>query len=129
MEPALRDKDRVLVLRAYPAKFLKRGQIAVFDFGQFLETGYSDYLIKRVVGLYGDRFAIPRDEKVLGKQHPLIAASQDGKQYRVWEIPQNHFFVKSDSLGVDSFRIGPVPSSCLVGVVIMRLKHTRGIPH
>jgi signal peptidase I len=71
MAPTLRSRDRVLVLRRWPTKWLQKGQIVIGDLGQVLTAfeqmplearakplSTTSNFIKRVVGLPGDTVVI-----------------------------------------------------------------------
>jgi hypothetical protein len=45
----------------------------------------------------------------------------NGKGERIWHIPRDHFFIKSDSIGLDSAILGPLPFSDLLGIILMKL--------
>ncbi len=58
MLPYLKNGDRVLVMRHYPPRWIRRGQVALLDAWPELKTSNQGYLIKRVVGLAGDNLSI-----------------------------------------------------------------------
>ena len=128
MYPALVPGDRVLVLRHWPAHWLKRGQILIgfppFAFADKATDALErSFIIKRVIGLPGDTLVtflsdLPEFERLLR----LSQHSDDGQ--RVWHIPPQHVFVKGDSVGTDSLTWGPIPFSNVVGIVFLKLPHT-----
>jgi signal peptidase I len=120
MEPALSSGDRVLALRRWPARWLRRGQIVIVQPGQPALPA-STY-IKRVAGLPGDVLAtsladIPPDQR-LG----LPWAHDQAGQF-TWHIPPRSVFVRGDhqAHSIDSAMWGPIPASSLRGLVVLRL--------
>lgn len=111
MEPTLSHRDRVVVFRYWPARWLRKGWIVIFwpeQFGPFRAEQDTPY-IKRVVGLPGDTVVLPENEHQSGQT--------------VWPIPPRHFFVLADNLSTtsDSRLWGPVSFNGLQGVVILKL--------
>lgn len=124
MTPALTDGERVLVLRIWPARCLRRGQIAITTYTDtpWLQqhpnvVGAQKY-IKRVTGLVGDVVLVERPSL----PRPSSSQSPEMAERRVWHVPPGHYFVRGDSWGLDSTVVGPVPFRMLRGVVIMKLK-------
>jgi len=128
MYPALVSGDRVLVLRHWSARWLKRGQILIgFPPPAFANKATDalerSFIIKRVIGLPGDTLVtsisdLPDFERPLW----LDQHSDDGQ--RVWHIPRQHVFVKGDSVGTDSLTWGPLPFSNVAGIVLLKLPRT-----
>lgn len=131
MLPVLKPGDRVLVWRHYLFRRLKAGQIVLIRRQQaplvetMSENVYQDLsalppFIKRVVGLPGD--------KVVTRLSDLPEFEQRRQQdffnergERVWQIPDDHLFINSDNIGLDSAILGPLPFSELLGVVLFKL--------
>src|SRR5687768_12808233 len=60
MQPTLVEGDRVLVVRHWPRRWLRRGQIVIVRPGPASEMGTP--LIKRIAGLPGDSFVTYADQ-------------------------------------------------------------------
>lgn len=128
MCPALMPDDRVLVLRHWPARRLKKGQILIgFPPSNFTNKAKDamerSFIIKRVIGLPGDTLVtsildLPNFER------PLRLGQHSDDGLRVWYVPPQHVFVKGDSVGTDSLTWGPLPFSNVVGIFLLRLPRT-----
>lgn len=127
MEPALRHGDRVLVLRRWPGRLLRRGRIALVAPARDPETGREIHFIKRIVALAGDRLetSVTALRPAMRDRH---ARFYDEQGLRSWRIPPGHVFVQGDSAGSDSRAWGPVPFSALRGVVVARLRPRPATP-
>lgn len=127
MWPTLKNGDRVLALRYWPARWLRRGQIIVTRFpphGQYQvfhpKAARGAVFIKRVAGLPGDTVVT----HLTDLPDPLRSDAQlehDSQGNRVWHIPPSHYFVRGDSLGHDSAIAGPIPFRYLRGIVLTKL--------
>jgi signal peptidase I len=127
MEPTLSPGDRVLVLRYWPRRWLRKGQIVIVwpwtpserrgPFG--VEMPY----IKRIIGRPGDRL-VTRLAELSDIHREDQRPWHDASGRRVWEIPAGHCFVRGDGPigGFDSLSWGPVPDSAVLGVVLKRLR-------
>lgn len=126
MTPTLRDGDRLLVCRAWPAAWLRRGQIVVIFPGprRFLTdaAGECDPFVKRVTALAGDEITTRLTDLVPHFQD-RVRAHHDAAGLRTWRIPDGHFFVRGDHPvgGHDSLLWGPIPFQALLGVALCRL--------
>jgi signal peptidase I len=127
MSPTFVDGDRILILRRWPAKWLRRGCVVLISLHQGTITGSESYIssdvyIKRIVGLPGDEISTSIDEL------PAFLRSKNIDEYdetgfRSWHIPPAHFFVRGDkSQSFDSQVWGPVTYASLQGVVIKKLR-------
>jgi signal peptidase I len=123
MSPTFEPGERVLALRYWPRRWLRRGQIAIV--APFLNRPADfeqDLYIKRIAGLPGDTLVTTLDE-LEEALRPAFAAFHDADGRRAWPIPPGHCFVRGDHplSAVDSRAWGPLPFAALRGVVIKRL--------
>ena len=118
MIPTLQINDRVLVNKfIYRFTDPERGDIVVFE---GVEDPNTD-LIKRVVGLPGDRVAVrsgrlivngePQKEPFTNKNLP------DPNSFARRTVPEGHVFVMGDNRGIsqDSRAFGPLPKENIEG--------------
>ena len=145
MESTLYTDDRLIVTRV-PATLAhlqnsswvpKRGDIVVFKNPQ-ISTGLGDqYLVKRVIGLPGEKVVVDKGKiTVYNTEHPegfnpdtLPSGGTPGSPttgYKVTEIPQNEIFVSGDhrtgNYSYDSRNgLGTVPLYDVIGPVKFRL--------
>lgn len=123
MIPTLEIGDRVLVNKfIYRFTDPKRGDIIVFE---SVDNSNED-LIKRVVGLPGDKIAVrggklfvngePQKEPYTNKKLP------DRSFYAQTTVPKNHVFVMGDNRGnsADSRVFGPLPEKNIEGEAFLR---------
>jgi signal peptidase I len=123
MIPTLEIGDRVLVNKfIYRFTDPGRGDIIVFE---SVDNSNED-LIKRVVGLPGDRIAVrggrlfvngePQKEPYTNKKMP------DRSFYARTKVPKNHVFVMGDNRGnsADSRVFGPLPEKNIEGEAFLR---------
>jgi len=128
MVPTLMVKDRLLVNKlAYDLKDPERGDIALFENQQ----GEEDPLIKRVIGLPGERLEL-RDGQVFidgdALEEPYLErdACKPGYPKTCFfgpvTIPRNHYFMMGDNRtnSLDSRFFGPVPEKDVVGEALVR---------
>ena len=122
MIPTFNPGDRLLVMRFWPKRLVRKGHIVVgnLPFGQyspFLEE--NPLFIKRVVALPLESYVTDIHELLPHQQTQQAIHYHLGK--RVWKIPAGHIFVKGDSSGSDSRTWGPIAISSIRGLVIGRL--------
>ena len=123
MVPTLMVKDRLLVNKfVYRFTEPSRGDIVVFESVDDPDTD----LIKRVVGLPGDRVAVrsgrlvvngePQKEAFTNKKFP------DTSFFAATTIPKNHVFVMGDNRAnsQDSRVFGPLPKKNIEGEAFLR---------
>lgn len=133
MLPNLQEGDRVLVLRNWPVRWLRKGQIVVGKLPHYrlpnepnliktVHEANSVLFIKRVVGLPGDQL-LTHISDVQEEFRSHLAEKHDKNETRTWFVPPHHYFVKSDSAGADSCLWGPLASQSLVGVVFYSLQN------
>lgn len=126
MYPTLKHNERLLMMRHVPVKWLKRDSIVVCLCGGERSSTSKTYptptlLIKRVVGLPGDILTMPERQDSYDVLQCSSLELKNDIAYRIWCVPDGHFFIKSDNIGIDSATFGPVPFTVLIGVVILRL--------
>ncbi len=129
MAPTLRatpaGNDRILVERLSCAlRGPRRWEVVTFPDPR----GGGKTLIKRVVGLAGERLAIRDGELRVDGQVPARPAGLEGIRYRAlgpgeWVVPPGCCFVLGDNSGssVDSRAFGPVSIASIDGRMIARL--------
>ena len=123
MIPTLKIGDRVLVNKfIYRFTEPRRGDIIVFE---SVDNSNED-LIKRVVGLPGDKIAVrggklfvngePQKEPYTNKKLP------DRSFFAQTTVPKNHVFVMGDNRGnsADSRVFGPLPEKNIEGEAFLR---------
>jgi signal peptidase I len=129
MEPTLKPGDRVLVNKlSYDLHSIHRGDIVVFKRPP-AEAGNPAIkdLIKRVIGLPGDRIEANRDGKVYINGQPLKESYLPPGTYtnnlHPQVVPAGKYFVMGDnrSNSSDSRFIGPIPGSLIVGRAFIRV--------
>ena len=121
MLPTLSERDRVLVWRFWPARYLRRGQIIILQPESQRVEGHPPF-IKRITGLPDDIIiAFPSDlsERVISS----LNAQRPVKLQRIWHIPPGHLFVEGDNQAesVDSRSWGPVSFDQVGGIVVRKL--------
>ena len=124
MEPALSSGDRVLVLRRWPAGWLRRGQIVIVRPRRpgLPPAPNASACIKRVAGLPGDVLTTSIAD-VPADQRPGLPWAHDERGERTWRIPPGAVFVRGDHRehSVDSTVWGPLAAGSVSGLVLLRL--------
>lgn len=142
MTPNLQPNDRLIInkIPRTTAKIThghftpKRGEIIVFNSNLIGTNGQREQLIKRVIGLPGDRVVVKDDHiTIYDAQHPngfdpdkQLGLHLDGTFGVTDEVvPANHIFVFGDNRGpggsYDSRELGAIPTDDLVGELVMRI--------
>lgn len=118
MRPTLSAGDRVLVNRLWVNSWLQKGDIVLIDIQKKLYI--TKPVIKRIVGLLGDKFVIHADKTyaILTSEESLNSSSD--KDGQVALLPEGCCFVCGDNSenSVDSRTWGPVPISAIKGIVV-----------
>lgn len=124
MVPTLEVGDRVLANKfIYHFSEPERGDIVVFDSIE----GEDETLIKRVVGVAGDKVRVRQDGVLFlnGEQQEesyLNERISIGELYRTTRVPPGHVFLLGDNRGnsADSRVFGPVPLENIQGEAFFR---------
>ena len=123
MIPTLEIGDRVLVNKfIYRFTEPRRGDIIVFE---SVDNSNED-LIKRVVGLPGDRIAVRGGKLFVNgerqKEPYTNKKLPDRSFYAQTRVPKNHVFVMGDNRGnsADSRVFGPLPEKNIEGEAFLR---------
>lgn len=145
MTPTLQNNDRLIIDKVERtaahasghAYIPKRGQIVVLDSSLVDQLGHSEQLIKRVIGLPGDRVVIGSDGVVtiINKEHPdgfdvnkslglSLEATYVDSPIDI-TVPENQVFVMGDNRGpggsYDSRAFGPVDTKEVQGRLFARI--------
>jgi signal peptidase I len=125
MFPTLEPGHRVLVIKYWPSRWLRKGQIILLtpSRGWIARDGRpantalveSHLYIKRIVALAGETFIAPIGQQ---KEGGIPENTQ-----ACWYIPQGYIFVCGDNpqKSHDSRIWGPIPVSWVYGLVILKL--------
>lgn len=125
MTPALKAGDRVLMLRYYSTRWLRKGQIVLIEprLGVateprlFTATPY----IKRIVALGGETLTISPTDISMHSNLYSHKINHEQSQH-VWHIPTEHLFVQGDGpRSIDSRTWGPLPPQSVLGLMLMKL--------
>ena len=120
MQPGLHTGEYVLVNKlAYTFHAPERGDVIVFE----LPQDTSENLIKRVIGLPGDKLVLTQNAVTVDGvklNEPYISAP-DGSQQETVTVPSNNYFVMGDNRPVsdDSRDWGFVPKDDIIGKAVM----------
>ena len=120
MQPGLHTGEYVLVNKlAYTFHAPERGDVIVFE----LPQDTSENLIKRVIGLPGDKLVLTRNTVTVDGvtlREPYISAPQNS-QNLTWTVPPGDYFVLGDNRPVsdDSRYWGFVPRDDIIGKAVM----------
>ena len=130
MAPTLEAGDRVLMIRHWPTRWLRKGQIVLIEPGRgaggptlFAVMPY----IKRIAALGGETLTISLTE-IAACNYSFNHKINHEQSQQVWHIPAGHLFVQGDSpQSVDSRTWGPLPLQSVLGVMLMKLPHKAGV--
>lgn len=123
MSPTLNPGDRVLVDKL--AYTVERGDLVVLSPRVLGTSPTSDRLVRRVLGLPGDRLEC-RDGKVFRNGAAADEAYLDSgtrTDCASVTVPPGSYFVLGDNRGsaIDSRQLGPIAAGQVVGKVLLRL--------
>lgn len=137
MEPTLTEGDRVVVIRHWPRRWLRKNQIVIVQNGTTLPTEEEqgrtgepafgqELLIKRLIALPLETVVISRtdlDATTLAMMSDAVRSRYDGENL-IWQIPAAHGFIKGDgAVSMDSVLQGPIPLAAIKGIVVVKLPH------
>ncbi len=125
MTPTLEAGDRVLMVRHWPTRWLRKGHIVLIDSGYGMPTRpkyfTTAFYIKRIVALGGE---------TLSTSHTNTADSTYPSEHNVgneqdhWFIPAGYFFAQGDGpRSIDSRQWGALPLQSVQAVALMKLPH------
>ncbi len=133
MLPTLKIQDRILVEKLRPRisqrthKHLQIGSVVVFHPpSNLVEAGYDkdSALIKRLVGLPGDRLEVHEGELFRNGRLIVEPWIKEPINYEMNEftVPENQLWVLGDNRNnsLDSHIWGPLPEKALIGTAIWR---------
>lgn len=142
MEPTYHPGDQIALTHISQDVRLQRGDVVTFTLssGQAVQAGgaipTTDVMIKRIVGLPGDRLSIDHGQvSVNGSplvEHYLAAGVKtdtvDGKPIDM-VIPENEYFLLGDNRGqaIDSRNFGLVARTQISGIVGKIIGHNPGV--
>ena len=144
METTLQDKDRLIIVKTGKtvAKLRnndyipKRGEIIIFVKHGVAELGtvHDKQLIKRVIGLPGERVVVADGKiTIYNSEHPDGFDPDEGQAYAESiaftngsvdiTVPDGHVFMAGDNRGnsLDSRNFGPVANEDIIGKLVFRL--------
>jgi len=127
MSPTLEHGDRVLVLRRWPKKWLRKGQIVLVTPEHLPTTGQHLFnttsYIKRIIAVGGEIFTYPANDKINSNIFPQTSVGNYSQQ--IWHVPRGHVFVSGDNhrASIDSFTWGPLPFNHILGVMLLKLPY------
>jgi signal peptidase I len=121
MEPGIHENQRLVIEKiSYHMHGPERGDVVVLRD----PSGTDELLIKRVVGLPGERVTVADGEVFIDGvplKEPYLTQLTLGPD-RTWVVPPLNVFVMGDNRGAsrDSRSFGPVPLENLVGHAVFR---------
>lgn len=144
MEETLHDKDRLIVLKTGKTMseitnkdyIPKRGEVIIFVKHGLVELGTAQnkQLIKRVIGLPGERVVVSNGKiTVYNAEHTAGFDPDEGTEYAKTisytngnvdiTVPEGQVFVCGDNRGnsLDSRSFGPVDNEDIIGKLVFRL--------
>lgn len=127
MYPTLQHGDRVLAIRRWPVRWVRRGQVVLVwpwlpSDTRLRSLQEVEIYIKRVVAVAGDSITTSITDLYPDMRQEQVV-SHDANGRREWVIPASHIFVRGDNLlgGYDSLTWGPIPVHTVLAVILMKL--------
>lgn len=130
MEPSYYDREYLLISKAYVyAKGLDYGDVVVFKTHLKLDSGGEKNLIKRVIGVPGDRVEIKEGQVYVNGQ-VVLENYTDGSATQtfgqtVWLIGEGEYFVlgdnRDDSKDSRFEDVGLIKKTSVMGKVVFRI--------
>jgi signal peptidase I len=128
MQDTMNPNDYLIMYRqAYRTKTPQRGDIIIFQSELLDDNGKEKLLIKRVIGLPGDKIEIKDDYVYINGEKYEEDYLKDGYTTvdGTWNVPEDCYFVMGDNRvdSVDSRyeEVGYVEKSQIQGKVVLRL--------
>jgi signal peptidase I len=128
MQDTMNPNDYLIMYRqAYRSKSPKRGDIIIFQSDLTDDDGNDKLLIKRVIGLPGDKIQIKEGNVYINGKEYEEDYLKDGYTTvdGTWKVPKGKYFVMGDNrvVSVDSRyqSVGYVSKSQIQGKVVLRL--------
>lgn len=128
MQATMNPNDYLIMYRqAYRSKSPERGDIIIFQSDLMDDEGNDKLLIKRVIGLPGDKIQIKKQKVYINGEEYKENYLKDGYTTGegTWNVPKNHYFVMGDNrvVSVDSrySEVGFVDKDQIEGKVVIRL--------
>ncbi|GAB4203801.1 MAG: hypothetical protein OHK0022_28380 [Roseiflexaceae bacterium] len=120
MVPTFANGDRVLVLRRWPRRWLRRGQIVLVRralIGPPAARAPEEFFVKRVAGMPGETLTLDAMPSFTADGMPEPVSQQN------WYVPEGQIFLCGDNprSSADSRLWGPVPQQSVAGLVVMLL--------
>lgn len=120
MFPTFEAGEKVLIFRYWPVRWLPHNAVIVTYLNSELTVPQPNLAVERGSKLQlravAGRMVIKR---VVGFSGETIQSSLPSQQK--WQIPPEHYFVRSDGVGVDSDTLGPISFDCFQGLVVAKL--------
>jgi len=129
MEPTLYENNYLLINKmAYKIGDEEQGDIIVFRSSLEDEEGNSKLLIKRIIGLPGDKITVKDGNVFINGTQLYEDYLNDGittGEVIDYTVPENHYFVMGDNrlVSIDSRdpSVGCVPEDAILGKAFVRL--------
>jgi signal peptidase I len=120
MSPTLENHDYILIDRVFfRDDAIQRGELVVFRL-----KGSGPFIVKRVVGLPGEKLQIRQGRLYINGRHlsSLDERMSARSNFGPVVVPRGTYFCMGDNRGVslDSRQFGPVKASSIYGTVLLR---------
>jgi signal peptidase I len=135
MVPNILPGDRLIIIRRLYRNQLKRGQVvlvrrrdanpsprhSIGGTNLVHDLPPQTLFIKRILGVPGERGQLHINE-VMPEFRDYVAKNHDAGGIREWLLTDDQYYVRGDSIGIDSSIWGPISQSEIVGVVVLNIK-------